>query len=431
MGWVRSLGAGAVFTLITLAFLEAALRIVPAAIPTSLLKRFEPGIRSGIAQRRGLPHEGQTYLVERSDGGPPLRVFKPNSRIRFEFEDTGERCELVMDASGFCNASGDNARARSPALVAIGDSFTACHPPEPAATWPSVLARRLGTRAHNLGRGGYGPYEYVQLLETFGVALEPSLVIMQIYEGNDLRDAVRHHRYLRADIEERERYSERASFRRYRFEPAPFLGNALGRRSYAYNLAVVAIARGSSSLAEAAIGDARERVNFRYRLRFPDAVVAMNVRNTDQDEVRSARELAAGRVSLDALDGALEAFAAAGRRRGFRAVISYAPSAHTAYAEFVEFEDPALARLMPQFSRAQRTHIRQRAEALGVEFVDLTPAFHEAARRERAARLLYFPINVHFTPTGHAVAAEAVARALGSASSAPTTEKTTPASEAR
>ncbi len=413
MANMRTVLAWAFSVALTLALLEAGLRVFPEAVPLALLKRFERELRLEIAERRQLPNETQTYALERDDGGPPIRVFKPFSSVRYGLEDTGERGETVMDGLGFCNAARDDHRLASIQFIAIGDSFTVCHAPAPELAWPSVVGQLARRTSYNLGRGGYGPYEYVQLLRAFGLGKRPDVVVMQIYEGNDLRDAVWFQRYVDATPEERKRFSERASVEAYSVEPSAFLGNPLARHSYAYNLAVVGTARGLSELWDLMASEPRAHVNFRYRLKFPGGSVAMNVRNTDKDEVLTALDLEAGAIRFDAMDGALERFAALSREHGFRAVVSYAPSAHTAYAEFVEFEDPRLKPLLAEFSRAQRSHLQHLASTLGLHFLDLTPALRDAARKEQGARLLYFPINVHFTPAGHEVVAKAVVETLG------------------
>lgn len=412
-GIARGAVGCAVSLAIALATLEIGLRAAPAAIPQNLLKRFERSLRLAIAQRLGLPNEAQTYVLERDDDGPPVQLFHPHERIRFEFEDTGESGEMAMDGLGFCEGPGDDfARAAIP-LLAIGDSFTVCYPPKPELTWPSVLGRLLATPAYNLGRGGVGPYEYVQILVRFGLAKRPRVVVMQVYEGNDLRDALFHQRWLAASPAERARFPERASLETFRVDPAPALANPLGRASYAFDFAVVGGAFALSKALDALDADPRAKVDFRYRLRFPDgAIVPMNVRNTDRDEVRVARELRAGTVSLSALDGAFLRFARLSVQRGFTPIVSYAPSAHTAYADFVEFADPELKALLAELSAAQREHLRALCTRLGVRFLDLTPALREAARARGARELLYYPINVHYTPAGHAVAAAAVAEVI-------------------
>ena len=62
------------------------------------------------------------------------------------------------------------------------------------------------------------------------------------------------------------------------------------------------------------------------------------------------------------------------------------------------------------------THLRaflaEKGGELGYTFVDQTPALQAAARRLQGTELLYFPVNLHFTPAGNRVVAEALAAAL-------------------
>ena len=97
------------------------------------------------------------------------------------------------------------------------------------------------------------------------------------------------------------------------------------------------------------------------------------------------------------------------RAHGFTPIVSYSPSAYTAYADFVEFEDPALSDLMPWYSRTQREFFRSKAEELGYVFVDITPDLQAAARALQGKTLIYYPGNVHFTEAGNRVVAEALA----------------------
>ena len=156
----------------------------------------------------------------------------------------------------------------------------------------------------------------------------------------------------------------------------------------------------------------REKVNFRYQLQFPDNVMKFNLQNADESEVRFAKKLRAGEVELSAFDDALERFVAMSSEHGFKPIVAYAPSAHIAYADYVQFEDPALSELMPWFSQMQREFFRDAADRIGFRFVDLTSAMRVAGRELQDRELLYFPVNLHFTRKGHEVYAQALANAL-------------------
>ena len=64
---------------------------------------------------------------------------------------------------------------------------------------------------------------------------------------------------------------------------------------------------------------------------------------------------------------------------------------------------------MPWFSASQRTHLRERCAALGLEFLDLTSALQAAARERGPEDLLYWSINIHWTQAGNRVVSEALA----------------------
>lgn len=410
---LAALGTGTIVVFLTVLGIELGFRVAPGLIPENLLKRFEPRVRLAIATRRFLPNETETWEPIRSDGGPPIKLFRASSAIDYDFVDTGAHGRMQMDALGFCNAAGDDpARPHIP-IIAIGDSFTACHAPAPELTWPSVLGRELGRGAYNLGRGGYGPYEYLELLRLFGLQKTPEVVVMQIYEGNDLRDAARYFAYRAATPAEQRHFLERAGWNPLRYEPAGWLDNALGRHSWAYDFLVVGSAVEASNLVDFLSADPARKIDLRYALAFPEGSIAMNLQNNDQDEVRTARDLDTGTLRLELLDPALDHFAALAREHGFLGVVAYAPTAYTAYAEFVAFHDPTLAAPLASFSRRQREHLQAAVEARALVFVDLTPALQRAAHERRGRELLYYPVNVHYTPAGQRVVADTLAAVVG------------------
>lgn len=381
-------------------------------IPISWLKRFEGDLRRDIAERIAFPNETQMWELPRDDGGPPLRLYKPNVTIDQRFS-ADEHSTITYDPQGFCNPPRDSYERPHIELIALGDSFAGCVGGAPESTWVSRIGEVNGWSVYNLGRGGIGPYDYLQILKRFGLPKEPRIVLMNIYEGNDLRDSLRYHEHLEAGA------GGGFASASDRFEPEldyrTLLDNPLGRHSYAANLALVAVGKVYDGIGKAlarAAGEAAQRVDFRYDLRFGDVVVPFNIQNADQSEVRHARRLRQGAIRLGAFDLALERFAALAAEHGFRPVVSYAPSAYTAYGDFVVFEDDSLTELMPWFSRTQRDYLRTKAAALGIAFIDLVPPLQAAARDLQASALLYYRANVHYTPAGHRVVGDALAAAL-------------------
>jgi hypothetical protein len=411
------LGGVLVFAALVVGLLELALRVAPGAlIPLDFLERFRRETRLEIARRLELPTEQEMWELPRRDDGPTLLLRKPGTRIVFDFRAPGEQGVVVMDDQGFCNPP-ENAYERPEIdVITVGDSFTECIVVSPESTWTSQLGRLTGRSVYALARGGVGPYEYLQILERLGIEKHPSVVVMNLYEGNDLRDALRYQEYRAA---KQAGGSPRMLAHDRNVDPVDtqaLLDGPLGRRSWAVNLLTVAGVEAGEGIHKALTGGGRRRepVNFRYTLRFPDGDVPFNIQDSDESEVRHARLLRQGAASFAAFDPALERFAALGREHGFTPVVAYSPSAYTTYADVVRFDDPALAELMPWFHAEQLAHLRGRAEALGLRFVDLTPALQQAARSLEGRELLYYPANVHYTARGHQVVAETLARELAS-----------------
>jgi hypothetical protein len=92
--------------------------------------------------------------------------------------------------------------------------------------------------------------------------------------------------------------------------------------------------------------------------------------------------------------------------------VAYIPSAHVVYAEYVHFDDRALASPLATFDEAQRVFLAQQVAALGMRFVDTTPTLRVSARVAGARDLFYFPTNLHLSPAGHQAVADALETAL-------------------
>ena len=408
MRLMRFIALAAVVIFAFVAPLELALRLVPSAIPLNLLIQFEPTLRSAIAKQRKLQRFEDTVLVPRDDGGPADRmwIYKPGVEVTEPFDAAGIVHTVRMDDAGFCNA---DARAYEKLerldVAAIGDSFTFCTAVAPADAWPAVLAERTGLRVYNFGMPGRGLYEYVQTLKAFALAKRPRFVVVAVYEGNDLRDAVRFH-------ESGDGAAPKAQ------HPCPFASDRLcawherlkygflGRHSYVFNLALSGIWR-------FAYDRGKKEIDFRYDIRFPDDnTVTFNSRNGDLDEVTYARWLVRDEVSVDLFEGPLRGLVALGREHGFTPIIVYIPSAYTAYQHQVHFHDAGVERTVTEFSDRQRGYFARKAREAGFVYRDLTSALQRAAAELPSTRPLYFRTNVHLTPAGHAVVAAEVAEEI-------------------
>jgi hypothetical protein len=304
-------------------------------------------------------------------------VFGPNQTIRTRFPDEGAVNEVTMDAQGFCNPTSVNPSAPNFPIIALGDSFTWCTTVNPEDTWPAQLARLTGASVYNLGRPRTGLHEYAQLFKAFGAAKSPQTVVVNIYEGNDLRDAVAFTSHISGLQVETRALATEALTTVGRFVELLRTG-WIARHSYAHNLALISSLR-AYEMARVAVASRDPRVaragqpNFRYTLQFESGPIAFNPENADVDEIVHARAVVQGRIGLGAFDEALDTLKGLALAGGFELLLSYSPSAHIAYAEYAEFEDLSVQSVMMTYSERLRAYFADASQRRGIAFIDLTP----------------------------------------------------------
>ena len=76
-------------------------------------------------------------------------------------------------------------------IVAIGDSNTYGIAANHKNSWPRQLAKQTGDEVYNMSLGSYGPLQYLRLLETKALDLNPEVILIGLYFGNDFYDAFR------------------------------------------------------------------------------------------------------------------------------------------------------------------------------------------------------------------------------------------------
>ncbi len=75
-------------------------------------------------------------------------------------------------------------------IVFVGDSLTFGYGVEDDESWPAIIGAALPQlRVINLGLIGASPEQYVRIYETFGVPLQPKLLVVGLFPGNDFWDA--------------------------------------------------------------------------------------------------------------------------------------------------------------------------------------------------------------------------------------------------
>jgi hypothetical protein len=129
--------------------------------------------------------EALLYLAERASGRAASLLHGasrvvPDARL-------GERGNPGLpdhDPTGWRNTE----RPAQSFAVAIGDSQTYGEEVPRDAAWPQRLAALSGRGVYNMALGGYGPVEY-ERLQREALELDPRVVLVGLYAGNDLADA--------------------------------------------------------------------------------------------------------------------------------------------------------------------------------------------------------------------------------------------------
>ena len=99
-------------------------------------------------------------------------MVKPFTTLRwFNTDERGDVFVVKVDEMGFCNVPGVYEASSRIDVITVGDSLTWCNSVSPEETWTAQLSSLAGCSTYNLGRGGVGVYEYLQILKSFGVRL--------------------------------------------------------------------------------------------------------------------------------------------------------------------------------------------------------------------------------------------------------------------
>jgi lysophospholipase L1-like esterase len=284
-------------------------------------------------------------------------------------------------------------------ILALGDSFIEARQVRESETTTSVLADLLGgargsCQVLNAGIAGWGTGEELVYLRREGLALQPDLVIVYFYVGNDLGNNVRrpsgqapHHRGPPFRLDRDGRLIQ-LEFERVEPPPPHLLALRQHSRAFSFFETGVLTKRGKAA-------------------------------DDDGDDFRPE----AGKLDLYAVNESW------GRRQAWRvteALLSaIRDESRAARAEMALVAIPAAYQVDPKewaklAARGRNAEpwdpdvpnrqLAQVAERLGVPYLDLLPVFRSAGVDAEAP--FFWKKNAHWTPRGHRLAAEHVAALL-------------------
>jgi len=162
---------------------------------TSFALFFAIELRPSLIDAFGL-HRIRYYLLKKTDyPSDPKLVFTrgPSAPVRARLSGDLYRTEYgdpePFDYAATYTPEGfrSNSSAAPYEMVVIGDSFVEIGEDD-SMTLSERLKAETGLSTFNLGRGWYGPHQYVELLRRYGLGLRPRFAVLCIFSGNDIED---------------------------------------------------------------------------------------------------------------------------------------------------------------------------------------------------------------------------------------------------
>jgi hypothetical protein len=298
-------------------------------------------------------------------------------------------------------------------IVLIGDSYVEIGETD-RLTLTEQLTDISGLRTFNLGRGWYGPFQYLELFKQYAPRLTPRYAVLCLFDGNDAEDT---DQYLRWQQGERyyhfvigENYLSRyITALRDSYEFLIQSVHSVAKRSGSRSPATAAAEAGrpTSIQEEGVSSDVHPDLGL---LALQDRLIPMHVKywnrpRTTQQLLESAEWQAIGLV--------LKNFHRLATENGIVPVVLFIPKKADVYGAFFS---PRSGRHFLQrlgehmrFENASHDAFLTLVEQAGVRVVDLLPVFRAAAEK---GQVLYYPFDTHWNPLGRRTAAEALSASL-------------------
>jgi lysophospholipase L1-like esterase len=282
-----------------------------------------------------------------------------------------------VDSFGFRNAW---PWPRQADVVVLGDSVATGYGVADDQAWPAVLARSFpGSRVINLAQGGAAPQQYLRIYQTFGVRLRPRLLVVSIHV-DDYWDAGMFDRWMKSGIG----------------------GNYVIWRDFAGRPRAPSLwARVELYLCGAALQ------SHLYQL-------VDGVRRGRDTEIPTTVRLAdGGGIQLLPRDFAVKSAAGEPERREFQLALEALRAIHALATEndarvlivLQPGKEEVYLPLLNHTSVDSTRALRAALEELGIEYLDLGPAFRQ---RAAAGEQLFFSVDRHPNAAGSALIAQLV-----------------------
>lgn len=337
-----------------------------------------------------LPDEELVFVPKRKPPYEYKSIFKGDLYLeKYKLQAPVINYSASYGANGFRSNS-----SQAPyEVVLIGDSYLEIGESDDK-TLSEQLKALSGFRTYNLGRGWYGPYQYLIILRRYAIEQSPKFVLFCFFSGNDIKD-----------IDQYDNWRQGGDY--YHFVLS---------RSFLNCFYIV--------LSQVAIGLPKHIINS-WRKHINIGVDQQEELNSDIGFVRignqelpmrfcnwnptvSAEELLTTHAWIS-LRKILADFRVISYQQKIVPVIVYIPHKMEVYAELIT-DQSGLSfrkRLDKQLVLMDNsiTAFRRIATDLHIDLVDLTPAFRAFARK---GELLYYPFDTHWNLLGRQIAARLI-----------------------
>lgn len=357
--WARRLGLVLFWAGAALALSEVGVRLIPTQGPADIL------FNAPDTAPRDL------YCTDRQ------LFLKPRPGFQGPHRSLGWSVDIRINSLGLRGPEpGPKTRPR---WLVTGDSFTIATQVAEEQTFVSRLSGRTDSEFFNAGADSYATWQAVERYRRLDEVLELDGVVLVFFVGNDLED--------------NRLFSERLASQPSPGQPdcSPF-----DRRQHSPVRAFLA---------------AHSHLYARGRMLLQQRRLS---REHDPERLRWQRELSlfAGGADLEEAmvdtRQALESLRAEVARRGDQLLVAVAPPAFQIDPERLRTTmDFVGLPAVQQAADAPGDLVLQELDRQGIRSCDLTPPLRQAHARGEA---LYFTYDGHWTPQGHAVVAEALAR---------------------
>lgn len=295
-------------------------------------------------------------------------------------------------------------------MLILGDSFIDIGEND-SSTFSEKMAENSGLATFNLGRAGYGPYQYEILLNEY-LKLRPRYAVFCFFAGNDMRDVRNYDEFLSG--KDYGIYLRRRNFlERYVVAVSDtFLAlQTIFEQTIVPNIGALASETISLVVEDKGVKKKRGKIrDYIGAIKLDDAKIPM--RFSYWNSKLSAEELIQQK-EWQSLKSILRSIKGTTERHGIELIILYLPSKIQVYGQhYVANESGSgfLKRIHDQLKYERNTldAFSNIIQELGLEYLDLHSYFRELSDQEK---LLFYPFDTHWNLNGREMAAKYVVEA--------------------